>query len=303
MKHSTTTETTNSDLAIKNLLRRGLGLALHTSEEDQPRWAEIQLEVKMYNRTIPGLRLELPEHYVPLEVKTCFEHYYQFRSLRCEKDAAHKIAGLLSSFQQRHPLEWRCSGWKNDAIAGLLLGEFDVPPESVESRRQAGERWLRDYWQREEKRARETAIALRPKRIDASAAVLDLEMLLLMVDNPQLWICPGPREYDIFVKWLNRNWAAIATKKKGEALLNDVIRKFHPNQKGPAFRECDLREMCDVYREIESWYPPAAVPTYQLVLTLVARKHNVSPRLVTKIRAEMNKHRHSQPAFPPKART
>jgi len=136
----------------------------------------------------------------------------------------------------------------------------------------------------------------------ASSAVFELNHLMSMDENPELWIGPGFRMYATFVNWLNKNWAALAGKKSGPALLKDVVSKFRHKRQDVAFSDSDLAEICDVYGSIESSHPAGAVPPYQVVLTLVARKHKVSPRLVSKVRAEQNKRRSSH-VTPKKARS
>jgi hypothetical protein len=205
-------------------------------------------------------------------------------------DAGSKIANLLTSFLKQYPLEWKVCSWKNDFIAELMLGEFDG---TLNEQSEIAERWLKWYWKREQQKNRETDIYLSPKRMAASSAVLELEMLGIIDHSPQLWIVPGFAGYATFVNWLNRHWAGLAYKKRGLALVKDAVSKFRHRRPAVAFSDSALAEICDAYESIESSHPAGAVPPYQVVLTLVAKRHNVSPRLVSEMRAEQNKRRRS----------
>jgi hypothetical protein len=186
------------------------------------------------------------------------------------------------------PLFWsgiRLSG----KSAGLMLGEFNG---SLDEQREAAQRWWKWYLQRERRINRNIDIDLSDKRMAASSAVHELDLMDLIDRHPQLFVRPGFSSHVRFVNFLNRNWAVLAGKKSGPALMKDVASKFrkHP---AVAFSDSDLAEICDVYGSIESSHPAGAVPPYQVVLTLVARKYKVSPRLVGKVRAETNKRRNS----------
>jgi hypothetical protein len=216
------------------------------------------------------------------------EYYWKYQRMRFQKDAADKIAGLLTSFQQEHPLEWEYCGWKHFAIAELMLGNLTGFPDSVKSRRTAAERWWKGYWKRKQKTARETDTYLSPKRMAVSAAVFELELFEL-ADDPYPWMRPGFLDYAVFVRWLNKNWDKLATKKQGEALFDAAAGGFRRERRKTALSNSDLREICTAYKSLESSYPPGKVITYQVILSVVARRHNVSPRLVNRVRAEKNK--------------
>jgi hypothetical protein len=156
------------------------GRVRQPDDEARARFAKFQLDINITNR----------------------EYYRKYQRIRFQKDAANNIAALLTSLQQEHPLEWGYCGWKTFAIAELMLGKLASSPDSVKSRRAAAERWWKGYWKREQKIARETDTYLSPKRMAASAAVFELEMLEL-AEDPQPWMHPGFSDYAAFVRWLN----------------------------------------------------------------------------------------------------
>jgi hypothetical protein len=258
------------------------------TEEERTSLAKLQARIRMYNRTVPKLRIQIPNHNISLNLAICADYYFKCQHASFEKDGASKVAELLTSFSEQHPLEWSFSDWKNDEIAKLVLGELNT---TSSARKEPGERWLKTYWKLEHKRQRETDIYLSPKRMAASSAVFELELLELGDENPEFWILPRFRAYAAFVNWLNRNWNRVADRKRGAALLNWLVSEFSGKRRDLAFSDSDLSAICGVYQSIESSHPPGKVPTSQVVLTLVARKHGVSPRLVTKVRAEINKQR------------
>ncbi len=242
------------------------GRVRQPDDEARARFAKFQLDINITNR----------------------EYYRKYQRMRFQRDAANNIAALLTSFQQAHPLEWEYCGWKTFAIAELMLGRLASSPDSVKSRRAAAERWWKGYWNRKQKIARETDTYLSPTRMAASAAVFELEMLQL-ADDPKPWMRPGFSDYAAFVRWLNKKWDKLAAKKQGEPLLDAAAGGFLRERPKTVLSNSDLKEICTAYKGLESSYPLGGVPTYQVVLTVVARRHNVSPRLANKVRADKNK--------------
>jgi hypothetical protein len=284
-----------TDSAEFHPLRRICGRHQELTEEERISKGKLDARIKMDNRDVPELRLQIPDlHislYLSLNLQVCADYYFKCQLARLEDDAGNKLAELLTSFLEQHPLEWRICCWKNDLIAELVLGELN-PALGVT--KEAGGRWLKGYWKREQRMQREIDTDISPKRMAASSAVLELEMLQVIDKNPLLWIRPGFRVYAAFVKWLNRNWTRMAAKKKGSALLNRVVSEYHNGEfrnkeQDVALSDSELYDICDIYRSIESSHDPGKVPAYQVVLKLVARKHRVSPRLMTEVRAKNHK--------------
>jgi hypothetical protein len=274
---------------------RKLAMNRTLTDEEQKSFTELQARIKMYNRAIPELRITLPPHrmsavsYLSLNLQICADYYFKCEGLRFDENAATQIAACLSSLLQEHPLEWRVCAWKNDFIAEIMLGELGCSGD----RKKAAEYWLRWYWNREKKQSRDTDLYLSPKRMAASSAVLELEFLLIMDENPELFIRPGFRAHATFVRWLNKHWPVLANKRKGPALVQEMVKKFREKHRDLSFTDSDLGNICEAYESIEQLYDPGTVPASQVVLTLVARKHRVSSRLVTRMRAEQNKLRRS----------
>ena len=271
-------------------MRLALGRRTELTEEERTSLAKLQAQIRMYNRSVPQLRIQIPDFDIPLKPEICADYYFKCQHASFEKDAAGKVAELLTSFLEQHPLEWSYSDWKSDEITKLVLGELST---TSRAQKEPGERWLKMFWKHEHRRQRETDIYLSPKRMAASSAAFELEMLELIDENPELWIVPVPgfRAYAAFVNWLNKNWNRVAARKSESALLKWIVSEFGKKRRDFAFSDSDLSEICGAYQSIESSHPPGKVPTSQVVLTLVARKHGVSPRLVTKVRAERNKRR------------
>ncbi len=269
------------------------------SKEARDRLTTLQSVINSITRINPELRPLLPqpnphfalrpEHYWK-SFRICSEYYWKYQDVLFSKDAANQLAALLTSFLQKHPVEWAFCVWKDNAIAELMLNH-----------REAAKRWLNWYWKRKQKIARETATYLSPTRTAASAAAFELEMLQL-ADDPQNqpWMRPGYGDYAAFVRWLNRNWDNLAKKKQGAPLVAAAADGFRRGQPKTPLSSRDLVEICSAYKKIEPLCRDRVDP-YRVVLTVVAKRHQVSARVVTTVLAEMNRHRRSQKA-PKKAR-
>lgn len=274
---------------------RALAQPTPLSEEQQKAFAVLQATIRAFNRTVPELRIKLPTYflsaipYLALNIKVCTDYYFKCANLRFDEDAGNKIAACLTTFLEEHPLEWSVCSWKNDFIAEIVLGELECSGD----RKKAAKNWLNWYWKRQNKQSRDTDLYLSPKRTAASAAVFELEWLSIMDENQDLFISPGFRGHATFVTWLNRNWPVLAVDKKGPALLQEIVERFREKHRDLSFSDSELRDICEAYESVEPLYDRGAVPPYQVVLALIARKHGVSPRLVTKMRADQNKFRKS----------
>lgn len=270
----------------------GKTIAREFTEEERTQWAKRQLKANIIVKFNPELRLQLPPSALgSLDLEICREYYWKYKLMRLKNDAD-KVADLLASFLEQNPLEWRCCGWKNDAVAELLLWN-----------KKAGERWFKEYWKREQKAQREAKTLLSDPRVAAREAAFDIEWLHLM-DEPEPWLHPGFLDHAIFVRWLNKNWERLATKKKGNALFAAAAAGFRHDRPKTTLTDDNLLEISLAYSSIASTasHSEGAIPPSAVVLTLAARRHGVSPRLVTIVRAEQNKRRRSQAGLP-KARS
>lgn len=273
--------------------RSGLKPAL--TGEEQRSLNELRTRVQMYNKTVPNLRLRLPELGESPDLEVCADYYFRVRHAGVEENAPEKVAALLTSFLEEHEEEWNFCGWKNDAIADLILEKLGFGSTRT-ARREAADVWLKQYRKRAQKLEREADLRTSPLRMAASAAVFDLEMLVCMDETPGLWIRPAYKRYVSLVQWLNRNWPALASRKRGQTLQQEVLTRFRRKLAPNELSDSDLLEVCDIYRSLESSYPLGLVPPSQVVLVLVARNRKVSPRLVSSVRAEQRKLRISRNA-------
>ena len=275
--------------------------------EERFRVARLQWKISILNRDIPDLRLKLPPFsYVnPPDLLLCQEKYWEYQD-RCREDgAANKVAAMLISFEQDHPWEWLCCGWKDEAIAALVLGNLG----NVKDGRRAAESWLKEYWKRRQKEQRERDAASSPKRRAASKAVSDLETLQFL-DEQERWLesidpallDPGDEllelfekrrrggrpvtysDYARFVIWLNENRMSLASEKKGAALLAGAVGGFRLKNK-TVLTDKVLVETCVAYRIIARSACGAADP-YPVVLAVMAKRNEVGSRLVGKVRAK-----------------
>jgi hypothetical protein len=172
------------DSAEFNRLRSIFGLRPELSEEERTSMGKLHALIRTYNREVPELRLQIPDGNISLDLRICADYYFKCEDARLEEDAASKVAELLTSFLNQHPLEWRICYWKNDFIAELVLGELNT---SLGARNEAGERWLKGYWKREQWMQRESSSR-------QQSAILRTSVSMIPVGIPLAWYPPdGPR--------------------------------------------------------------------------------------------------------------
>ena len=122
----TATEAKVGDAPDMTLPRRALG-PWELTEKQQASLVELHAKIKMYNKAVPGLRLQLPSYclsyspYLSLNLEICADYYFKCEHMRFDEDAGSKIAECLSFFLEENPFEWNVCTWKNDFIAGLML--------------------------------------------------------------------------------------------------------------------------------------------------------------------------------------
>jgi hypothetical protein len=114
-----------TDIAELHPLRRICGPPRDLTEEERTSKGKLDTQIRMYNRAVPGLRLQIPDYDVSLNLEVCADYYFRCQHACLEEDAASKVAELLTSFLEQHQLEWHLSYWKNDLIAKLVLDRFD----------------------------------------------------------------------------------------------------------------------------------------------------------------------------------
>jgi hypothetical protein len=236
------------------------------------------------NRHLPDLRLERP-HYFPYDVTICLKYYCKYLQVHLQEGAATEVVGLLLEFKQEHPTEWNYCGWKSDAIADLMMGRFG----QKKADKDAAVTWLRSYWGSLAKEQRRVDLSFTPKRTAAEAAAWELAMLRTRDRNPSLWVYPGFRVLTSFVRWLNKNWDKLASKKKGPALLETAIAQFHHERPKAILDDEVLAGICRAYENLANrlCYREGEVPPSAVVYAYVAKRHVISPRQLSKFYAEL----------------
>jgi hypothetical protein len=223
--------------------------------------------------------------------------YREYQDKHIENDAASKVAALLASFKKNHPLEWLCCGWKNDAIAELVLGNLG----NVKDGRRTAEVWLREHWDRKRKEQRELEAAFTLERRARVAAASDVDTLQFL-DEQEKWLNsldpalldPGNEllpllekrrrgirsatysDYTRFVTWLNENWITLRHGKRGKRLLDAGVRKFHHTEKTILSLPI-LSELCAAYQRAKRSIHDVVDP-YPLVLAVMAKKREARLR-------------------------
>ncbi len=243
--------------------------------EEHFRVARLQWKIGILNCDIPELRLTLPPFsYVdPPDLLLCQEKYWEYQDMCREDGAANKVAAMLISFEKDHPWEWLCCGWKDEAIAALVLGNLG----NVKDGRKAAEGWLKEYWKRKQKEQREREVSASPKRTAARKAVSELHTLQLL-DEQERWLetidpallDPGDEllelfekrrcgtvarpstysDYADFVAWLHKHRKKLPSKKKSGSFLTAVAEKFRREQPNNVLKDKEMADTCVAYCKI-----------------------------------------------------
>ncbi len=267
----------------------GVSFGRRADEKVQARWAKLQLEIKTYNRVNPELRLQLPRtnHTPPPDFELCRELYWKYQHLRFDEDAANKVATLLTSFLKEHPREWEYSGWKNDAIAELVMGRLPCSAWKVKDRRNVAEIWLKQYWDLEQESERQVETSTSDTRLAASAALLELDML----EFSDEFGGPGAAEWKGVIEWLNSRWSRLPNGAKTSSTLFPTIHDVPREQiTGLRLSDDDLSDICSAYIRIRSQNRKQrdAAPPSAVIQEVIARRHAVCSRVLGKLRASRN---------------
>ena len=239
------------------------------------------------NRRQPKLRLRMwpwskgwaPQREPLPNLKVCREYFDRYKSAQISVDALQLISDLLLELRREHPVEWECCGWKNDAIADVALG--CTLGGYVKNGSIAAFCWIEKHWAHEKSVDRQLAIDSSESRERALDAVLELQLLKM---NNELPVLQSQERYGVFARfviWLNKNQWSSPENAVSKFLLKVPTLKTYKDA---------LIELASVYntccnRQSEEFVPsaPSAV-----IDKLVARRHKVSPRLVARVRAEIN---------------
>ena len=279
------------------------------------------------NRRRPMLRISpfpWPWRYDPpkvtiLNLNICVKYFDEYELALSEPDALQRISDLLLRLRREHPVEWECCGWKNDAIADVVLGR--TSDGYVEKGRGVAQGWLGKHWQYEDTIEKQLARELAPKRMAAFEAVFDLDMIDLAAraavasdafrrgDSPR-WYAAFEKSvtapHTQFLQWLNAFWEETSEDVKivssnsqkppvtEEAWLSKVsgllIKKFRKEYPDFNLSDDELGRLCTAYhQERRGANDPLNIPPSAVLIRFVAAEHKLSPATVRRVRAEIGK--------------
>jgi hypothetical protein len=222
------------------------------------------------------------------------------------------LANLLLEFCAEHPTEWWYSGWKDDYVAWLMMGQAGgTSREKKESARY----WFDEYWkgignhEESDKRGRAwwAAVELNtltpkssqaPKSTPASRlggeeflkSASDAFLSELHRVNPPECIPPAIYDaYAQFIRWLRKNWYRLSNKKHSQPLYELAAESFLKKRPASKVKCHELVELARAYDGCESAQSHGDLPLIsQVLLKFVANRHGISSTLVAHIRAELN---------------
>ena len=250
------------------------------------------------NRRRPGLRLcpypwsgRCAPFSVPIpNLNICAEYFDKYESVLSEPDALQRTSDLLLEFRRDHLVEWECCGWKNDAIADVVLGRtLTGYPESGNV---IAERWLSQHWRHEKSADRQLATTLSAERERASNALFEFEFL--HVDDSYNTLAR-------FISWLNDNGADFAHSKAaalrflrknpnlmvGEGVLIELAYVYAKLLERPMNRGDHRINRKRYQSDAQTKLQPSVV-----IQEFVARRNKISSRLLAQVRAESKKPGH-----------
>lgn len=231
----------------------------------------------------------------------------------CRTGSPKELANLLLQFCAEHPTEWWYSGWKDNYVAWLVMGQAGG---TFQEKKETARYWSDEYWkgvrdhEESDKRGRARWAALelntlRPRSSQAPkstpASSLGGEQFLKSASDAFLSGlhrvnppgCSPPAMYDAyaqFILWLGKNWYRLSSKKHSRPLYELAAETFLKER--PASKvEChELVELARGYDECDGVQSGDDVPLIsQVLLRFVANRHGVSSSQVAHIRAELNK--------------
>ena len=273
----------------------------------------------------PPLRRQLPPIFVRVMVSVTGTREEPIPNLRvclaffseceraCRTGSPRDLANLLLEFCAEHPTEWWYSGWKDDYVAWLVMGQAGG---TFREKKENARYWFDEYWKgvrdHEESdkqgRARWAAVELntlrpRPSQAPKSTPSSSLggEQFLKSFSDAFLSglhrlkppECSPPAMYDAyaqFILWLGKNWYSLSGKKHSRPLYELAAETFLKER--PASKvEChELLELARAYDECDGVQSGDDLPRIsQVLLRLVANRHGISSSQVAHVRAELNK--------------
>jgi hypothetical protein len=251
------------------------------------------------------------------DLTVCVQYFEKCEAAKAEADSAQEVGDLLLEFEAKYPIEWECSGWKNEFVADLVLGNTQLG--NVPERKNYAVSWLSRRWQQQEKIEKQIARVSAPHFEAACEAVFDLDMLqwtarLSAASNAfrrgDLLAFNAAFDTNVdtphteFIRWLNTSWEEIwksgnrgSSSPKDSTLIQLALAMFRTGHPSFGLSEPDLARLCDAFlaewRRAETFpVPPSAV-----LLQLVAKRHKISSARVRRVAAEIRKRvpRHNLP--------
>jgi hypothetical protein len=257
--------------------------------------AMVEPAVQKFNRFRPELRLQVPYHPVnpfmfepadePIpNLKICVDFFFDCKLARCNENAGQHIADLLLQFERDYPVEWTCSGWKNDFIAELVLGYTDSG--TARQCKPSADYWFSQHWKRKLKFDRETAFAASDKRARAKWAAIELEYLKSNSKSDQIDDHgESYNAYAHFIRWRNKNW---------ELRTAAAVIKFRREWPKSRLSDDALIDLLAAHKRCleqarNSGKVAYALDPSKVIQEVVARRRGVSSRLMAEVRSQMKK--------------
>jgi hypothetical protein len=313
-------------VSLRDVQPLGNARRIHKSCGDlAPEFVEDAIQKR--NRRRPKLRLRpVPWswRYAPFKIpipnlNICVNYFDEYELALSKPDALQRISDLLLRFRREHPVEWECCGWKNDAIADVVLGR--APDGYVEHGRAVALGWLGKHWQYEEIVEKQLARDLAPKRMAAFEAVFDLDMIewdaraatasdAFRRGDSLEWNAAFDKSitapHTRFLRWVNESWEQTSRNVKivpsnsqepplaEEAWLATtsllLIKKFRKAYPDVNIGNGDLVQLCNAYyQERRTFDDVLNIPPSAVLIRFVAARHEVSPATVRRVRAEIGK--------------
>jgi hypothetical protein len=270
----------------------------------------VELLPKLIAPYLPELKLRpYPLRWLPTggpdpDVITCLWYFGRCRELRSQENAAQHVGDLLLEFEDKYPIEWECSGWKNEFVAEMVLG--DVQRGEFSERRDYAMDWFSRRWKHEERIERQLTRELLPQNVASADAAFELDMIdftaratiasvALRGGDSAGWDTAFVKSVDYphiqFIRWLNESWVKL--KRSSEAtqelefrapvpkelppnwILETAVKAFRKKHPNCNLENHDLVDIFAAFREAER-RNALPIPPSIVLLKFVASRHGIS---------------------------
>ncbi len=303
-------------IAVSNVsrstARKGLALCLSCGSD------RLREKIWKLNDDNPELKLiPMPSMFVMRDqpipnLPVCLDFFSRCEGA-CWTGSPKDLANLLLEFCAEHPTEWWYSGWKDDYVAWLVMGQAGG---TFREKRESARYWFEQYWKRirdhdesdKQGRARWAAVelnTLRPRPSQApkstSESSLGGEQFLKSFSDAFLSglhrvkppECSPPAKYDAyaqFILWLRKNWYRLSNKKHSQPLYELAAETFLKERPASKVEWHELIELARAYDECDGVQSDDDLPRIsQVLMRLVANRHGISSSQVAHVRAQLNK--------------